>query len=245
MPQFARPAEKHAVLFLDLVHLDRKPGQLTPLPSDSLNVNTCSGHRTIVSLAVSSAFIIVACMCGQLRCTPRKPVLVLKMTMPSPSRLARAGNLVLVGSKPSQHLPRSLGHLRRSRDVLGPSSACSFGGVDFNIVDIRSRRHRTLAGDVAQPLERKRPLEPQQQQADLHREGLVQERRINRPQRVFQRQPLLARTSMEDVLKLERLLDVEPLCGRRPPSRPTTGSRRARSGNRAGARTASLPRSGT
>ena len=85
------------------------------------------------------------------------------------------------------------------------------------MVDIALRRHRTLTRNVAQPFDGKGPLKPQQQQADLHREGLVQEGRVDRPQRILQRQPLLRSHLVEDVLQLQRLLDVETLRGGKLP----------------------------
>ena len=74
-------------------------------------------------------------------------------------------------------------------------------------------RDRTLAGDVAQPADRKRLLEPHEQKTNLHGEGLVQKGGIDGLQCLFQRQPLLGAQLMEDILKLKGLLDVETLRG--------------------------------
>src|SRR5258708_28512167 len=186
----------------------RKPGQLMPLPSERRNVKTCSGQRIMVSLAVSSAFIKVACMCAQLRCTPRRPDFVRKMTIPSPSRFARAGYLTLSGRNPVKTC-QSLS-IDSTVVAADPVSASKSRVVSVLAMRAASRCHRTLTGNLAPAADGEGLLQSQQQQAHLHGEILFEERGIDAAKRLPQRQPVLLSGRWADVLQLQGLFDLEP-----------------------------------
>src|SRR5579864_1205670 len=74
-----------------------------------------------------------------------------------------------------------------------------------------SRRHGLLCRDIAQPMQRKAPLQPDQQQADLHGEIVIEKRGVDCSQRIPQRDALFGSHLMEGILKLQRLVDIEAL----------------------------------
>lgn len=99
----------------------------------------------------------------------------------------------VVDAKPADRLPGLFHHLPRFHVVRFRRSRRSFGPEHIDplhrLVDPRHRlgRKGTLRGNIPKPINRERLFEPHQQQADLHGESLVEKRRIDRLQSVFQR----------------------------------------------------------
>ena len=111
--------------------------------------------------------------------------------MPSPSRFARAGNLVLSGRSPANSLPRSVPSFANDPATFWSASAADWREQNSTLSppfrprsDVCPRRR--AAGWIAKGCSSRT-----QQQADLHREVLVQKGDVNGLQRILQRQPLL------------------------------------------------------